>query len=70
MGKLGETADQINCYFKEIDGTSMKHVEKCRLKITKYNQNYVIHGASRTPWTDKILSVIKHALSRALPAQY
>lgn len=35
MGKLGETADQINCYFKEIDGTSMKHVEKCRLKITK-----------------------------------
>lgn len=49
MGKLGETAGQINCYFKEIDGTSMKHVEKCRLKITKYNQNYVIHGASRTP---------------------
>lgn len=48
MGKLGETADQINCYFKEIDETRMKHVEKCRLKITKYNQ-YVIHGASRTP---------------------
>lgn len=30
MGKLGETVDKINCYFKEIDGTSMKHVERCR----------------------------------------